>query len=156
MLRTSLCSLSISMPLPRSFLTLSISQRTGHGPSNTAFDSFPNSSAIIPQLALGFLTLALSILALSLLLETVGAYSISDRFFGSADGLVVRALGAIWVVCRYASGWRDGEGTEFAYRVRGIMFGLGSRLLVGCLVLVLEKKKISYIRIKFFLILFLI
>lgn len=68
MLRTSLGSLPIIMPLPRSFLAISISQRTSHGPSNTAFDSFTNSGAIIPQLALGFLALALSILALSLLL----------------------------------------------------------------------------------------
>lgn len=114
MLRTSLGSLSIIMPLPRTFLTLSISQRTSHGPPNAAFDSFPNSRSIVPQLAFGFLALAFSILSLSLLFETLGANSVSDCFFGSANGLIVRALGAVRVVCRYAARWRDGDGTEFA------------------------------------------
>lgn len=114
MLGTSLGSLSIIMPLPRAFLTLSISQRTSHGPANAAFDSFPNSRSIILQLTFGFLALAFSILALSLLFETVGANSVTDCFFGSTNRLVVRALGAVRVVCRYAAGWRDGNWAEFA------------------------------------------
>lgn len=114
MLRASLGSLSIIMPLPRTLFALSISQRTSHGAPNAAFHSFPNSRAIIPQLAFGLLALAFSILALSLLFEPVGAYSVPDCFFGGANGLVVRALGAVRVVCRYAAGWRDGDGTEFA------------------------------------------
>lgn len=77
------------MPLLRPFLAFFISQRTSDGASNTAFDPFTNSGAIIPQLALSFLALALGILALSLLLQTLGAYSVSDRFFGSTYGLVV-------------------------------------------------------------------
>lgn len=146
MLRASLGSLPIIMPLPRTLFALSISQRTSHGAPNATFHSFPNSRAIIPQLTFGFLVLAFSILALSLLFEPVGAYSVPDCFFGSANGLVVRALGAVRVVCRYAAGWRDGDGTEFADWVRGVMFGLRSWTLVGCLVLQLIWKRESTFR----------
>lgn len=114
MLRASLGSLSIIMPLPRALFALPISQRTSHGAPNAAFDSFPNSRAIIPQLAFGFLALAFSILALSLPFEPVGAYGVPDCFFGSTNRLIVRTLDAVRVVGRYAAGWRDGDGTEFA------------------------------------------
>ena len=92
--------------------------------------------AIVRKLALGFRTLALSILLLAFLLQSFSTKQATDSFFSRAHGLVIATLGSAWVVGRDTTGGGDCIGANLADSVGGIL--LSCCLLFGGIALDLD------------------
>lgn len=82
----------------------------------------------ITHLPMGFLSLALLVLAHAVLAQLLGAEHVAQHLLAAADGLVPRALGAIAVVCRGGARGRHVQGAQLGRAVvRGRVFFMALR-----------------------------
>jgi hypothetical protein len=109
----------------RSLVSGQARDSTRDGAANAVLDAL----AIIIQLALGLLSLALAVLLDALLLERLVADCIADKLLGRADGLVPLALSAVRVVFGDAVGCGS-EGASSGGGVGQVATGLSVESLV--------------------------
>lgn len=107
-------------------ITRQTRDRTAHRPANTV----TNPLAQIAQLALRLLALAVGILLLARLAQTLEAQRAAHGFLAGADGLVPRARAAVGVVGCYALG-ADGVAADVGAGVGEVFarFAFGFLLL---------------------------
>jgi hypothetical protein len=135
-LNTPLPRLSIIVLLLRLSLLRIVARQPSNSASNRPANTILNTLSKIRHLSLRLLTLALLVLASTLLLEPLGAHESANALLQRTDVLVPAASAAVRVVLCDAARGGGGEGSSLCCCVREILLGGGFGFAVLALRLV--------------------
>lgn len=116
-----LCSLARIMLGLRLLLLNAIAREPGNSTADSPTNAIADALAIVAELALSFLSLAVLVLLDALLLQPLGANEPTKRLFARANRLVPRAFAAVGVILAHAAG-RDAVPAHRGAGVRDVVF----------------------------------
>lgn len=109
-------------------LISSVASQAGNCTANGTLDTVADTLSVVVDLSGSLLLLALGVLALALLLESLCANEPTDHFLAGAKSLVPRTFAAVGIVLGYTRG-RDGVASGISSSVGEVVLSVGLSLL---------------------------